>query len=149
LAMLRRPRRSTPFPYTTLFRSQPGTLGTRAERGVKRELARLELGQREPALGTGVALGEERRFRASRPSPVTRDFHSAVRSPERRLDRVRQAAAVGLAHRKSVDHDGDVVVLPAIQLGHLGQVVRHAVDAHAYEALFARRFEHIAKLTLA
>ena len=128
---------------------QPGTLGTRAERGVKRELARLELGQREPARGTGVALGEERRFRASRPSPVTRDFHSAVRSPERRLDRVRQAAAVGLAHRKSVDHDGDVVVLPAIQLGHLGQVVRHAVDAHAYEALFARRFEHIAKLTLA
>src|SRR2546425_3742674 len=63
--MIRRPPRSTLFPYTTLFRS----------------------GQREAALGTGVALGEERRFRASRPSPLPRDFHGAVRSLERRLDR--------------------------------------------------------------
>src|SRR6266566_6992167 len=51
--MIRRPPRSTLFPYTTLFRSQLG-------RGVRRDHDRVLLGQR----GDAQALGETRGARA-------------------------------------------------------------------------------------
>src|SRR5437762_951201 len=123
---------NSPSCSRTLAGAQPGAIRTRAERRVEGELTRLELGQRQPALGAGVALREQRRARA--PRPLRRHLHRAVGGLERRLDRVRQARAVRLADHEAIDHYGDVVVLAAIQLWYLGQIVRLTVHPHPHEA---------------
>src|SRR3712207_6870099 len=72
--MIRRPPRSTLFPYTTLFRSQVGgdpvedggTAG--ADGGAGRDERRLALGQRQLVAGRGEhggALGAEHQLRRS------------------------------------------------------------------------------------
>src|SRR2546427_7603675 len=52
--MIRRPPRSTLFPYTTLFRSPPGRAGRRARRRAARAARHLpEAGARDGTGGTG------------------------------------------------------------------------------------------------
>src|SRR2546422_4140924 len=61
--MIRRPPRSTLFPYTTLFRSRPGTPGARGRVGRRGTRGwPLRRGRREPL---GLGLREEARDRKS------------------------------------------------------------------------------------
>src|SRR5256885_12493474 len=53
--MIRRPPRSTLFPYTTLFRSQGGT-GSRRPQGGRGDLLRLRRGHARSALRLSVDL---------------------------------------------------------------------------------------------
>src|SRR2546426_3752617 len=54
--MIRRPPRSTLFPYTTLFRSQVGVAEARAERGQIVTRARLDFGG---LLGLQLQVGDD------------------------------------------------------------------------------------------
>src|SRR5688572_31432153 len=58
--MIRRPPRSTLFPYTTLFRSRAGGVRLRGEDPVRRRLERGPLG-----VGQGLPSGAGRRDRKS------------------------------------------------------------------------------------
>src|SRR5690349_22540220 len=62
--MIRRPPRSTLFPYTTLFRSQLQRRGEAGDEGVRRRGAGARR-QRGPAVGAGArgrrAAGEDRK----------------------------------------------------------------------------------------
>src|SRR5688500_1056801 len=75
-----------------LARAEPMAVGTDAERRVERELARLELGQREPADRTGEPLREEHRFRggdaSARTVAMAHDLDDAIGLLEGGLDRV-------------------------------------------------------------
>src|SRR3712207_8018737 len=58
--MIRRPPRSTLFPYTTLFRSRRAGVGDELLGAVDDPLAVLQhrLGLRRPGVGAGARLGE-------------------------------------------------------------------------------------------
>src|SRR5687767_15246571 len=51
--MIRRPPRSTLFPYTTLFRSRRDRRGPHPLRGARRDPGRRRLPHREPLAGEG------------------------------------------------------------------------------------------------
>src|SRR2546430_15902690 len=97
--MIRRPPRSTLFPYTTLFRSEhleppdrtegEGAVDDRLERGDDTsEVRRLPSG--EPGELAPVALGEQDRAAAARDEPVLRDASGhgarAIQPEERERD---------------------------------------------------------------
>src|SRR3712207_8259969 len=69
--MIRRPPRSTLFPYTTLFRSDPAMLERLAARGVRVDLS-VEPGQRPG----GAVRGE-------RSSGISADYRRLPRDPYR------------------------------------------------------------------
>jgi len=127
-------------------RAESRAVGTGTVGRVERELPRLELGQRQPAFGTRIALGEH-------PGPwaagLTHDLDHAVGRFQRGLDRVGEPAAVPGTYDQPIDDHGDVVVLALVQLGHVCQIIGFAVDADTHEALFAHRLEDVAKFTLA
>ena len=85
---------------------------------------------------------------SSLPPACVDDLHEAVGQPQRRLERVREAAAVVGAHGEAVHHDRDVVVHLAVELRRLGELDQRAVDHGAHEALLARRLEQFAELAL-
>src|SRR2546430_17243583 len=82
--MIRRPPRSTLFPYTTLFRSEPGHRDLRPEEVVRhRRHVHREPGHREvleqPGEPRGEHLAAHDRDRARRPAPPR---EPAARPPE-------------------------------------------------------------------
>src|SRR4029077_4184057 len=115
------------------LRSQSRAIGTRPERRIERELPRLELGDRQAAGGARVALGEERAF--WRAASVPHDFDHAVGGAQSSLDGVGQTAPARRPHGEAIHHDGDVVVLAAIELGNLTQVIGLTVHTRPDEAL--------------
>src|SRR2546430_11472027 len=71
--MIRRPPRSTLFPYTTLFRSHPEQRGLREQRDTSRGEAQQERGIDQPAR---VVQHEDHRTLRGHPLD-TRDFDTA------------------------------------------------------------------------
>src|SRR2546422_6242265 len=71
--MIRRPPRSTLFPYTTLFRSDAAGVDARADRALapralaEARAARLRRGQRRPPRAPSRAVPDRRRGRRVRP----------------------------------------------------------------------------------
>ena len=128
-------------------RPQPAARGARAVRGVEGELPRLQLRDVHPAGGAGVVLREEVRRRPA--VPVRVHLHHPLRHAQRRLHRVGQARAVVGAHHQPVHHQGDVVVLAAVELGRVLQLDQLAVHAGADEALAEHLLEQVAELALA
>jgi hypothetical protein len=110
-------------------------------------MARFELRQRDAAVRAAVLLGEHLR-RGLRPV-VPRDLHESLGEPQRRLDGIREPPAIVGPHRHAVHHHRHVMVLPAVQLGRLGELDERAIDIRAYEALLARVLEQLAELALA
>src|SRR2546422_10776501 len=85
--MIRRPPRSTLFPYTTLFRSQVQSLRQRYVRAL-REWQGRHIGPRLEGLGRDALASRSselpgRRWR--RDTAVSRRSHSVPRSEERRV----------------------------------------------------------------
>src|SRR3569833_2187730 len=117
---------------------------TRAERRVEREVARLELRQRDPARRTPVALGED----LGRYGLRIRDFDDAVGQLQRGIDRIGEPATIFAAHDEAIDDDGDVVILPAIELWRIRDFDQFAVDGRAGGAGRAHAREQIAELAL-
>src|SRR5690348_17642322 len=76
-------------------------------------------------------------------------FHESVRQLERRLDRIDEPAAIRLAHRESIDDDGDAVIALLVELGRRCELDRLTVHDRANEPLLARRLEEVAELALA
>ena len=129
-----------------------GALGAQAAAGaagaewrVEREVARLEFRERDAAVGTAVLLGEEVRALTV---VMAHHFDQPFGESQRGLDRVSDAPAVVLPHREAVDHHRDVVVLPTIQLGRVGELDQRAIHDGADEALLERVLEELAELAL-
>ena len=128
-----------------LLRPEAGAAGARAVRGVEREDARLQLGQRDTVVRTGEALAEQQR--AIFVDDVDRD--EPVCELRRRLDRLRKPCAqVGL-HRQPVDHDLDRVLELLVERDLVLEQVLHAVDLHTREALVPQLLEDVLVLALA
>ena len=95
-------------------RPQSAARGAGPEGRVEREVARFQLRHGDAAVGTAVALREEvPRLVAG----VPHDLDQPFRQLEGGLDRVVEPAAIVGTHHQPVDDDGDVVVLPLVQLG--------------------------------
>src|SRR3712207_6998761 len=81
--MIRRPPRSTLFPYTTLFRSHQGWLGRlrRDEYNLRAAVrALLDLGQAESAVGLTWALWRYWRFRGQQWDARSEEHTSELQS---------------------------------------------------------------------
>ena len=140
--------RGSPRTSSSLTRRRvpsPPHVGAGAEGRVEREVARLELGHRDAADGTAVLLGEG----LDRVGVGVDDLDEPFGELERRLDGVGEAAAIVGAHDEPIDDDGDVVILPPIELGRVGDLDQRAVDVRANEALLAHGLEQLAELALA
>ena len=126
-------------------RAQPAAVFARSEGRVEGELARFQFRQAGAAFHAGVVLAEEPGVVfAANPDP-----DDALGGRQGGLDRVGEAAAVGVAHREAVYDDGDVVVLVPIERGRMGEVVYLAIDERAHEAGAPRPLEQLAELALA
>src|SRR5256885_12396957 len=93
--MIRRPPRSTLFPYTTLFRSQGHELGTRQER-VRPDGG--SVGYRLPAewtvVGRGPDLGSPRRDREAGADPRETTDHRLSDGEDRKSTRLNSSHLV-------------------------------------------------------
>src|SRR5207247_10661269 len=127
-------------------RAESRALRTRTIRRVERELPWLELGERQSAFRARIALREQAGPRAT---ALADNFHHAIRRLERRFDRVGKSSAISRSHYQPVHHDGDLMVLAAVELRHVGEIIRLAVDSHAHEALLAHGLELVPELALA
>ncbi len=89
-------------------------------------------GSERPHTGQRVALGEGHAL--GRRAAVAHHLHHAVGRLEGGLHAVGQALPVVRLDREAVHDDRDVVVLPAVELGHRLQLVHGAVHPGAHEA---------------
>ena len=122
--------------------------GARAEGRVEREGARFDLGQlKRVPVRAGELLAE------ALPCVVALfvdevDLHDAAGEPERRLDRVGDAAEdVGRGH-EPVDDDGDVVLVALLEGRRFGELDQVTVDDGARVALRRQLFEEVDELAL-
>src|SRR3712207_8511855 len=99
--MIRRPPRSTLFPYTTLFRSDGG--------GVEAAAALGDDGVEVVERGE-VLVGD--RLIHRRPQPLGGLEFGAVRRQERKRDPVRHGQALGAVPARVVEHEDDVPRAP-------------------------------------
>src|SRR5205085_12704560 len=90
--ILRRPPNSTPFPYTTLFRSHPNdSMSLRVQRGDKafdvtvKPVPMAVEGEKKPRPRIGI--GWDTRLTISHPSPVEL-VHNSVTSTDRKSTRL-------------------------------------------------------------
>ena len=116
--------------------AQPAARRARTERRVEREVPRLELGHRDAARGTAVALGEQ--DGCALRSVVPNDLDEAVGQLERRLQRIVQPTAVLRAHDEAVHDDGHVVILPLVELRRIRELRDRSIDDGPDEPLLAR-----------
>src|ERR1700729_4654923 len=77
------------------------------------------------------------------------DLDQAIREPNRGLDRIRQALADVVAHRKAIHDDGDVVLVALVEHNRLLEHADAPVDLHAREAVRAQLLQELAVLALA
>ena len=119
-----------------------------AERRVERERARLDLGElQRVAVRARQLLGEG----LPRGIPLLVDevdLHDAAGEPERRLDRVGDAAEDVGARDQAVDDDPDVVLVGLLERRRLGELDQLAVDDRARVALGAELLEEVDELAL-
>src|SRR2546430_15763171 len=112
--MIRRPPRSTLFPYTTLFRSPPGAWLSAAASTLERKVAML-------LRGIAVALRGERRQRLDEARPGVARINDVVQIATRRREigvgeflailallRLRRVALVQHLHRSLRSHHRDL-----------------------------------------
>src|SRR2546427_6948843 len=78
--MIRRPPRSTLFPYTTLFRSRRAVLGEGADRPCRAPGSAVESRRPRPVEGPGAA-GADARQRRRGPRDAQRKAPGPIRSP--------------------------------------------------------------------
>src|ERR1700729_3899043 len=76
------------------------------------------------------------------------DLDQAIREPNRGLDRIRQALADVVAHRKAIHDDGDVVLVALVEHNRLLEHADAPVDLHAREAVRAQLLQQLAVLAL-
>src|SRR6185436_5963410 len=94
------------------------------ERRIEREVARLELGERDAAGGTAVSLGEELDNLSFAVAHLDEPFGEL----ERGLERIGESAPIRGTDDQSVDNYFDRVILPPIELRRVGNLDELAVD---------------------
>src|SRR5687768_4245977 len=129
-----------------LPRTETVTIGAHAERGIEGELPWLELWHREAAYRTREALGKSPARRGAAVA-VAHHFDDAVRLLQRGFDRVVEARAIVCPDDEPVHDERDIMVLPPIQRGNLGEVVGLSVYARANEATLPHVVEQLPELT--
>ncbi len=79
---------------------------------------------------------------------VAQDFDYPVGLTQGGLYRVVEPAAIGGLHYEPVNDQCDIMVLPPIELGHIGEVMHLAVHTDAHEAAATGVVQQLAKLAL-